>query len=85
MRKFAIGVTVMATVVLAFAQSALGNPGAEKTLEQQVSELNWLAPGSVGKLDDKAEFKVTDGYTFLGSADTDKFLKISLASFVGCK
>jgi len=77
MRKFAISVAVMATVVLAFAQSALGNPGAEKTLEQKLSELNWLAPGSVGKLDDKAEFKVADGYTFLGSADTDKFLKIN--------
>lgn len=77
MRKFAVGVAMMASVVLTFAQSALGNPGAEKTLEQQLSELNWLAPGSVGRVADKAEFKVTDGNTFLGSADTDKFLKIN--------
>lgn len=77
MRKLAIGIAVMASVVLSFAQSALGNSGAEKTLEQQISELNWLAPGSVGRVTDKAEFRVTDGYTFLGSADTDKFLKIN--------
>lgn len=77
MKKFAIGVAMMAAVVLTFAHSAHGSQGAEKTTEQQLSELNWLVPGSVGRVADKAEFKVTDNYTFLGSADTDKFLEIN--------
>ena len=77
MKKFPVGVAMMAAMVLTFSQSALSNQGAEKTAEQQLSELNWLMPGSVGRVADKAEFNVTDSYTFLDSSDTDKFLEIN--------
>lgn len=77
MRKSAFGVVIVAITYLTFAHSALGQQLEEKTTKQQLSELNWLMPGSVGRVADKAEFKVTDGLTFLGAADTDKFLKIN--------
>lgn len=57
---------------------AVTTPAADpSSIEQQMRELNWYKPGSIGKLTDKAEFKVTEGYTFLSAADTDKFLKLN--------
>ncbi len=77
MRKFLVGVAITAATVLMFAQSAISDQRIGGTVEQQLSDLNWLMTDSTGLVSDKAEFKVTDGYTFLGSADTDKFLKIN--------
>lgn len=50
---------------------------ADKALQEQLSQLNWLRPGSVGRIGDKAEFTVKEGFTFLGAQDTDKFLQIN--------
>jgi uncharacterized membrane-anchored protein len=49
----------------------------QASVDQQMRELSWHKPGSIGKFTDKAEFKVTEGYTFLSAADTDKFLKLT--------
>lgn len=57
---------------------AVTAPAADPaSIGQQMRELNWYKSGSIGKLTDKAEFKVTDDYTFLSAADTDKFLKLN--------
>jgi uncharacterized membrane-anchored protein len=73
MLKVFVAAALVALQGVAFAQAA----PAAKTTEQQMSELGWLTPGSVGRIADKAEFKVKDGYTFLGAADTDKFLQLN--------
>lgn len=77
MRMFTVITAVMAATLFSYGQSALSSETPEKTMAQQLSELNWLMPGSVGRIADKAEFKTNDSYTFLGSADTDKFLVIN--------
>lgn len=71
--KAIVAAAVVVFQGVSFAQSA----PAAKTIGQQMSELGWLEPGSVGRVADKAEFKVKDGYTFLNAPDTDKFLKLN--------
>lgn len=44
---------------------------------QQFAQLKWLAPGQVGSVAGKAEFRTSEAYTFLGTADTDTFLKLN--------
>ncbi len=63
-------------VILLLAGSAL-HAQSSKTAEQLAAELKWLKPGEVGRIDDKAEFKVKEGYTFLDNKDTDTFLKLN--------
>lgn len=75
MKTMVLGAVLFLFQGLTFAQADTG--GSEKTVEQQLSELNWLKPGSIGRIGDKAEYKVKDGYTFLGATDTDKFLKLN--------
>jgi len=71
-RNLILSTLLIATAVHSFAQ---GPPG--QSPEQQVAALNWLAPGSIGRVADKAEFKVTAAHSFLGAADTDTFLQIN--------
>lgn len=74
MNKLILGAVLAVSVGLVLAQDS---PAAgEKTLEQQLEELNWLQPGSVGRIADKAEYRVREGYSFLDAADTDTFLKL---------
>lgn len=71
MLKAVIAASLVALHVSAFAQSA----PAGKSPEQVIASLNWLQPGSIGRVGDKGEFKVSGSYTFLGAEDTDKFLQ----------
>lgn len=75
MNSLLAGVAILIGVGAAIAQSSPG--GQAGSVEKQLSELKWQQPGSIGRVAEKAEFKVTTGYTFLGIADTDKFLKIN--------
>lgn len=77
MKKSIFGVVLAGFAYLTLAHGALAQQFEEKTTEQQLSELNWMRPGSVGRIADKAEFQVADGLTFLGAIDTDKFLKLN--------
>lgn len=72
-RRGFVALALVAVQGLSFAQA----PAGEKSPEQQLKELGWLDQGTVGRIADKAEFKVKDGYTFLGAADTDKFLQLN--------
>jgi uncharacterized membrane-anchored protein len=49
----------------------------QDAIAKQMRELKWLPPGAVGSVDGKAVFKASPGYTFLGTADTDKFLQLN--------
>ncbi|MBC7993582.1 MAG: DUF2167 domain-containing protein [Rhizobacter sp.] len=71
--RFVIPVILLVASSLANAQSA----PAGKTPEQLAAELKWLKPGEVGRIGDKAEFKVQEGYSFLDNKDTDTFLKLN--------
>lgn len=51
-------------------------PG-EQEVGRQISALAWLKPGSTGSVAGKAEFKASEKYSFLGAADTDKFLQLN--------
>lgn len=67
-----VGAAVLAVVcVCSFAQTADGDAA------KQLRELKWLPAGGVGNLGEKAAFKATKEYTFLGPADTDKFLRLN--------
>ncbi len=68
---------VAATLLLVQGVSFAQAPAGGQSPEQQVAALGWLTAGSIGRVADKAEFKVKDGYTFLGAADTDKFLQLN--------
>lgn len=72
LRSF-VSAALIAVQGFSFAQS----PAGGQSPEQQAAALGWVTAGSIGRVADKAEFHVKDGYTFLGSADTDKFLQIN--------
>jgi uncharacterized membrane-anchored protein len=61
---------------IAFVLIALlaGSASAQQT---KPSDLNWVTAPAVGKVGDKAEFKVTGPMIFLGDADTNKFLQMN--------
>lgn len=67
-------VTISIAFTGACAQSA---QPSKADAERVYRELQWLPPGGTGSLDGKATFKATSAYTFLSSADTDKFLKLN--------
>lgn len=49
----------------------------DEAIAKQFRELKWLPPGQVGSVAGKGQFKATEHYSFLGSADTDKFLQLN--------
>lgn len=71
--KSLLAACLVALQATSFAQTL----PAGKTPEQVMASLSWLQPGSVGRIGDKAEFKVQAGFTFLGAEDTDKFLQLN--------
>lgn len=64
---------IIAAVVAVAATTAV----AQKSADDPMKDLKWLPAGQVGSIDNKAQFKASDNYTFLGVADTDKFLKFN--------
>lgn len=72
LRSF-VAASLIAVQGLSFAQS----PSGGQPPEQQAAALGWLTAGSTGRVADKAEFHIKEGYTFLGAADTDKFLQLN--------
>jgi uncharacterized membrane-anchored protein len=72
LRSF-VAATLLVAQGLSFAQA----PSGGLSPEQQIEALGWLSAGSIGRVADKAEFRVKEGYTFLGAADTDKFLQLN--------
>lgn len=64
---------IIAAVVAVSAATAVAQQSGDDVLK----DLKWLPAGQVGSIDSKAQFKATDNYTFLGVADTDKFLKFN--------
>ncbi len=74
-----------ALILTSWAAQAQGSPAdaassaaaAEQNLGRQISALGWLKPGTSGSVANKAAFKASEKYTFLGTADTDKFLQLN--------
>ena len=73
MKRMFIATALAAACVLSFAQTT---PSAED-VGKQMRELGWLRPGAIASVAGQAEFKASPTYTFLGEADTDKFLKLN--------
>lgn len=73
MKRMFIATALAAACVLSFAQTT---PSADE-VGKQMRELGWLKPGAIASVAGKAEFKGSPTYTFLGEADTDKFLKLN--------
>lgn len=76
----ALAAALVAPIAVAQPKQAKPSPQAQapQTAEEQAFEsLHWYKPGSTGKIADKAEFKVKEGYTFLDTRDTDTFLKLN--------
>ena len=71
MRSALIALGLAGTCLLAVAQ------GTAEEKQRLAQSLKWLEPGKVGSIDGKAEFKTSPAYTFLGTADTDTFLKLN--------
>ncbi len=76
MKTWFIGLLVAALSV-AGARAAEDERNASADATAQIQSLGWLRPGTVGSVDGKAEFKASERYTFLGKADTDRFLQIN--------
>lgn len=73
MKRMFVATALAAACMLSFAQTT---PSAEE-VGKQMRELGWLKPGAIASVAGKAEFKGSPTYTFLGEADTDKFLKLN--------
>jgi uncharacterized membrane-anchored protein len=71
MRNPLVALCLATACLSAFAQST---PDEKQRLAQS---LKWLEPGKVGSIDGKAQFKTSAAYTFLGTSDTDTFLKLN--------
>ena len=63
---------VLGLLVLLFLSPSITCAQADK-----ISELKWMSAPSVGKVGDKAEFKLTGSSKFLDSIETDKFLQLN--------
>lgn len=70
MFKVLVAVALGAASFLSLAQS-------DDDVLKQLRELRWLESGASGSIAGKAVFKASSAYTFLDSADTDKFLKLN--------
>ena len=65
-----------ALILASWAVQAQGTP-PEQDMGQQISALGWLKAGDTGSVAGKAEFKASEKYSFLGSTDTDQFLRLN--------
>lgn len=64
--------------VAAVSSVSLANPAVEQQeLSRQIQMLGWYKAGQTGDIAGKATFVATPKYTFLNSADTDKFLTLN--------
>jgi uncharacterized membrane-anchored protein len=72
MRRVLLALALSMASVVCHAQATEAD-----AVTKQLRELGWLPPGAVGTIADKAVFKASPAYTFLGTADTDKFLKLN--------
>lgn len=77
MKKLILCVALATAMAAAFAQAAPGEQERASAAQQKLAALHWLEPGSVGRVAGKADYKVTEGFTFLDAADTDKFLELN--------
>ena len=68
---------VAAVASLMFASTPTFAQSAPNDIDKQVGELHWARAGQTGDLTGKANFKVSEAYTFLAADDTDKFLKLN--------
>lgn len=57
--------------------SATAQTTPESDVEARMRALHWHKAGEKGNVDGKAVFVASDKYTFLGTKDTDEFLKIN--------
>jgi uncharacterized membrane-anchored protein len=57
--------------------SALFSPLFAVAQQDKISELKWITAPAVGKVGDKAEFKITGSNLYLDSIETDKFLQLN--------
>lgn len=71
MRKTLIALGLAGACLFALAQNT---PEERQKLAQS---LKWLEPGKAGSIAGKAQFRTSEAYTFLGTADTDTFLKLN--------
>lgn len=67
---------LLAALALA-AVSLVANAQGDEDRTRALRELQWLPAGASGSIAGKATFKANANYSFLGSADTDKFLKLN--------
>lgn len=74
MHKILLALLVSTFSALALAQTVEST--ADDTAKQ-FKELKWLPAGAVGAIGEQAAFKTSPAYTFLNSAETDKFLKLN--------
>ena len=68
---------VAAVASLVFASTPMSAQSVPNDTDKQVRELHWARAGQTGDLAGKANFKVSEAYTFLAADDTDKFLKLN--------
>ena len=69
MKKIYFVIAVLVTFFLA--------PTISQAQADKISQLNWVSAPAVGKVGDKAEFKVTGSSMFLDPFETDKFLQLN--------
>lgn len=62
------------TLLIALSAVLFTNAYAQ---EKKPTDLNWIVAPAVGKIANKAEFKITGSLVFLGDADTNKFLQMN--------
>jgi uncharacterized membrane-anchored protein len=74
MRKFILALVAAAATCWTSVHAASPPPA---DVAQQMSQLQWLPPGSTGDLAGKAVFKTSAAYTFLAPGETDKFLQLN--------
>lgn len=65
------------TIIAGIFAAAIFSPFLALAQNDEVSELNWVIAPAVGKIGDKAEFKITGSSLFLNSIETDKFLQMN--------
>lgn len=66
----------LACVAFSTPSVAQQHPSSDEIM-RQLESLNWIRPGSIGRIADKAEFVASDKYTYLNSRDTNTYLELN--------